>query len=63
MYGVRYAADGIGRSASNYEYISEAEYNAVNEMVNITRAMPIKFIAFLRNDHDNPGQELLNPKT
>jgi len=40
-------------SAIELKYITQAEYNTVSQMVNVTRAMLINFIEFLRNDNDN----------
>ena len=40
-------------SGIELKYITEAEYNTVSQMINLTRAMLINFIEFLRNDSDS----------
>ena len=40
-------------SGIELKYIKEAEYNTVSQMINLTRAMLINFIEFLRNDSDS----------
>lgn len=47
-------ADYCCFAAFELKYISEAEYNSVNKMINETRAMLISFIKFLRGDNKNP---------
>jgi four helix bundle protein len=47
-------ADYCCFAAFELKYISEAEYNSVNKMINETRAMLISFIKFLRGDNKTP---------